>query len=99
MRVLVTGYHGYIGTVLSRLLMANGHQVIGADIHLYERCTFGSPAPRLALRPDASGSDSEDRENAALSRERATGVEPATLCLASIRSSQLSYTRIGYFST
>ena len=26
--------------------------------------------------------------------ERVTGVEPATLCLASIRSSQLSYTRI-----
>jgi hypothetical protein len=25
--------------------------------------------------------------------ERVTGVEPATLCLASIRSSQLSYTR------
>lgn len=28
-----------------------------------------------------------------LARERVTGVEPATLCLASIRSSQLSYTR------
>src|SRR5439155_3553653 len=26
-------------------------------------------------------------------RERVTGVEPATLCLASTRSSQLSYTR------
>ena len=26
--------------------------------------------------------------------ERVTGVEPATLCLASIRSSQLSYTRV-----
>ena len=26
--------------------------------------------------------------------KRVTGVEPATLCLASIRSSQLSYTRI-----
>ena len=48
MRVLVTGYHGYIGTVLSRLFMAKGHQVIGADIHLYERCTFGDE-PRLAV--------------------------------------------------
>jgi nucleoside-diphosphate-sugar epimerase len=41
MRILVTGYHGYIGTILSRLLRASGHKVIGADIHLYERCTFG----------------------------------------------------------
>jgi uncharacterized membrane protein YkvA (DUF1232 family) len=30
-------------------------------------------------------------------RERATGVEPATLCLASIRSSQLSYARVPFF--
>ena len=28
-------------------------------------------------------------------RERVTGIEPATLCLASTRSSQLSYTRVG----
>jgi nucleoside-diphosphate-sugar epimerase len=41
MRILVTGYHGYIGTVLSRLLLASGHEVVGADIHLYERCKFG----------------------------------------------------------
>jgi nucleoside-diphosphate-sugar epimerase len=41
MRILVTGYHGYIGTILARMLVAKGHQVIGADIHLYERCSFG----------------------------------------------------------
>ena len=28
-------------------------------------------------------------------RKRVTGIEPAALCLASTRSSQLSYTRIG----
>lgn len=62
MRVLVTGYHGYIGTVLSRLFMARGHQVIGADIHLYERCTFGDE-PRLAvevLRKDIRDLDPDD---------------------------------------
>ncbi len=63
MRVLVTGYLGPItGTVLSRLLMANGHQVIGADIHLYERCTFGDE-PRLAvevLRKDIRDLDPDD---------------------------------------
>jgi hypothetical protein len=31
--------------------------------------------------------------------ERVIGVEPTTLCLASIRSSQLSYTRSKFFST
>ncbi len=31
--------------------------------------------------------------------ERVIGVEPTTLCLASIRSSQLSYTRNLYFFT
>jgi nucleoside-diphosphate-sugar epimerase len=41
MRILVTGYHGYIGTVLSRLLLERGHEVIGADIHLYHRCRCG----------------------------------------------------------
>src|SRR5439155_26327879 len=51
----------------------------------YVRCIFGSPAPRLVLRPDTSRCDSEDRENAALSRERATGVEPATSSLGSFR--------------
>jgi nucleoside-diphosphate-sugar epimerase len=41
MRILVTGHHGYIGTILSRMLRERGHSVVGADIHLYERCTFG----------------------------------------------------------
>jgi nucleoside-diphosphate-sugar epimerase len=41
LRILVTGHHGYIGTILSRMLMASGHTVVGADMYLYERCTFG----------------------------------------------------------
>jgi nucleoside-diphosphate-sugar epimerase len=41
MRILVTGYHGYIGTILSRLFIGEGHELIGADIRLYEQCTFG----------------------------------------------------------
>jgi nucleoside-diphosphate-sugar epimerase len=47
-RILVTGYHGYIGTVLSRLLLESGHEVVGADIHLYQRCKFGDEE-RLAV--------------------------------------------------
>jgi nucleoside-diphosphate-sugar epimerase len=44
MRVLVTGHRGYIGVVLTRLLLDGGHDVVGFDADLYRRCTFGDPA-------------------------------------------------------
>jgi nucleoside-diphosphate-sugar epimerase len=40
MKVLVTGHLGYIGTVMVPMLTAAGHEVVGLDSHLYERCTF-----------------------------------------------------------
>lgn len=40
MRVLVTGHRGYIGTVLTPMLVAAGHDVVGLDSDLYARCTF-----------------------------------------------------------
>jgi nucleoside-diphosphate-sugar epimerase len=40
MRVLVTGHNGYIGTVMTPLLLAAGHEVVGYDSDLYKRCTF-----------------------------------------------------------
>ena len=43
MRVLVTGHLGYIGTVMTPLLLERGHDVIGMDTDLYSRCTFGDP--------------------------------------------------------
>ncbi len=42
MKVLVTGHLGYIGTVMTPLLLAEGHEVVGYDSDLYRRCTFGS---------------------------------------------------------
>src|SRR5881397_2044572 len=48
---------------------------------MHQPCTDSDFA---VLRPDAK---------CLKFRERVTGVEPATLCLASTRSSQLSYTR------
>ena len=47
MRVLVTGHLGYIGTILTPMLLRAGHEVVGYDSDLYERCTF---APGGAIR-------------------------------------------------
>jgi len=40
MRILLTGHLGYIGTVLTPMLLAEGHDVVGLDSDLYRRCTF-----------------------------------------------------------
>jgi nucleoside-diphosphate-sugar epimerase len=42
MRVLVTGHLGYIGTVMVPMLLRSGHDVVGLDSDLYERCTFAA---------------------------------------------------------
>ena len=42
MKVLVTGHLGYIGTVMVPLLLKAGHDVVGCDSDLYERCTYAA---------------------------------------------------------
>ena len=44
MRVLVAGDRGYIGSVLTPMLMAAGHEVVGLDAGWYDGCDFG-PQP------------------------------------------------------
>ena len=41
MRVLVTGHNGYIGTRPGAAARSAGHEVVGLDSYLYERCTLG----------------------------------------------------------
>ncbi len=41
MRVLLTGHQGYIGTVMTPMLLAAGHDVVGLDSDLFTQCTFG----------------------------------------------------------
>ena len=41
MRVLVTGHLGYIGAVLTPMLLDEGFDVVGYDSDLYRACTFG----------------------------------------------------------
>src|SRR5262245_23488354 len=47
MRILVTGHNGYIGTVLTPMLVADGHEVVGLDSDLFEQCTFGTLPPAI----------------------------------------------------
>jgi nucleoside-diphosphate-sugar epimerase len=41
MRILLTGHDGYIGAVMSRMLVEQNHDVVGLDSGLFEGCTFG----------------------------------------------------------
>ena len=47
MRVLVTGHHGYIGSVLVPVLQRAGHRVTGLDSELFAACTFGPEPPEI----------------------------------------------------
>ena len=38
MKVLLTGSHGYLGSVTGRVLADAGHGVVGLDALLYEGC-------------------------------------------------------------
>jgi nucleoside-diphosphate-sugar epimerase len=44
MKVLVTGYHGYIGSVMVGALSRAGHDVTGLDTFFFEGCDFGEEA-------------------------------------------------------
>jgi nucleoside-diphosphate-sugar epimerase len=49
MRVLVTGHLGYIGTVLTPMLVSAGHRVTGLDSNLYSRCTYSAGGTILGV--------------------------------------------------
>jgi nucleoside-diphosphate-sugar epimerase len=44
MKVLITGHTGYIGTILTQMLLDAGHDLVGIDTDLFARCTFGLDA-------------------------------------------------------
>ncbi|WP_010539686.1 NAD-dependent epimerase/dehydratase family protein [Dietzia alimentaria] len=52
MRVLITGSQGYIGTVMTEVFAAAGHEVIGLDIGYFAECVMGPPPqdpPTIAI--------------------------------------------------
>jgi nucleoside-diphosphate-sugar epimerase len=63
MRVMVTGHRGYIGTVMTPMLIKAGHDVVGYDSDLYARCTYAPGGPILdvpAIRKDVRDAGVED---------------------------------------
>jgi len=49
-RVLVTGHHGYIGSVVAPLVADAGHDVVGLDTFFYRGCDFGADLARVDER-------------------------------------------------
>lgn len=52
MRVLITGHHGYIGSVLAPVLRDAGHDVVGVDTFFYRGCDFGDAQTVPSLEAD-----------------------------------------------
>lgn len=63
MRVLVTGNHGYIGAVLTPMLLQAGHEVVGLDSDLFTSCTYGEwNEITPSIRKDVRSVDRADLE-------------------------------------
>ncbi len=63
MRVLLTGHNGYIGAVLTSMLLEAGHEVIGLDSDLFSACSYGSWKPLVpSLHKDVRDVASKDLE-------------------------------------
>ena len=61
MRVLITGHKGYIGSVLTPMLVDGGHEVVGLDSDLYENCSYGNlPVEIPCLNKDIRDLEASD---------------------------------------
>src|SRR5262245_37613374 len=101
MRILVTGCHGYIGSVLAPLLLEQGFDVVGLDSNWFEPCVYGgAPAYASVLRDirDVSHTDLAGFDAvihlAALSNDPIANLDPALTYeinhLATVRLAQMA---------
>ncbi len=102
MRILVTGCHGYIGSVLMPLLAGESHEVVGLDADFFRTCTLGAAANEAPTRQrdirDLQPADLEGFEAvlhlAALSNDPLSNLDPELTYdinhRASVRLAQLA---------
>ncbi|MFN7141125.1 MAG: NAD-dependent epimerase/dehydratase family protein, partial [Limisphaerales bacterium] len=61
MRVLITGHLGYIGTVLTAMLLNEGHEVVGYDSDLYRESSFSCGMVEVpAINKDIRDAEARD---------------------------------------
>ena len=73
-KVLVTGHLGYIGTVMVPMLARAGHDVVGIDSDLYERCTFAPDTTATQVSVTVNGDEiDEDDETFLVNLSGASG--------------------------
>lgn len=88
MRIMVTGNLGYIGTVLTPMLLKAGHTVVGYDSELFRNCTYsgGGVIQQIpTIRKDVRDADVADFDGvdavlhlAALSNDPLGDLDPET---------------------
>ncbi len=62
MKVVVTGHHGYIGSVLVPMFQEAGHEVLGLDNFLFEGCDFSEGPKTEEIRKDVRDVRASDFE-------------------------------------
>jgi nucleoside-diphosphate-sugar epimerase len=88
MRILITGHLGYIGTVMTPMVLKAGHSVVGYDSDLFRNCTYsagGEIDPVPSIRKDVRDAEIADFEGidavahlAALSNDPLGDLDPET---------------------
>ncbi|HXF52609.1 MAG TPA: SDR family oxidoreductase [Hyphomicrobiaceae bacterium] len=97
MRILITGHLGYIGTVMTPMMLKAGHSVVGYDSDLFRSCTYsagGRIHPVPSIRKDVRDAEVGDFEGidavvhlAALSNDPLGDLDPETTYAINHRSS------------
>src|SRR5262245_1734527 len=88
MHIMITGHMGYIGTVMTLMVLRAGHTVVGYDSDLFRRCTYsvgGEIRPVPHIRKDVRDASAADFEGidavlhlAALSNDPLGDLDPET---------------------
>ena len=88
MHIMITGHMGYIGTVMTAMVLKAGHTVVGYDSDLFKRCTYsggGEISPVTHIRKDVRDASAADFEGidavlhlAALSNDPLGDLDPET---------------------